>query len=92
MGNQDFEQMATEFVAAYYNSHSDKEADRITAEDVYVVWMVKALQNNKALLSTTVPDGVYYEFTWNGDKEEGYLDVYRKWENVVLRKGEESED
>ena len=47
--------------------------------------MCKVLQNNKCLLSTTVPDGVYYEFTWNGDKAEGYLDVYKKWENLVVR-------
>lgn len=41
----------------------------------------KTLQNNKALLSTTVPDGMYYEITYNGDKRECYFDAYKKWEN-----------
>ncbi|MBR1900038.1 MAG: hypothetical protein IJ820_03125 [Lachnospiraceae bacterium] len=91
MGNQNFEQLAVEFVVQYVNSRSKAEK-QISEDDVYVVWMVKVLQNNKALLSTTVPDGMYYEFTWNGDKEEGYLDAYEKKENVVIRKGEDNED
>lgn len=41
----------------------------------------KTLQNAKALLSTNVSDGMYYELTYNGDKSELYLDAYKKWEN-----------
>lgn len=44
----------------------------------------KTLQNQKALLSTTVPDGMYYEVTFNGDKSEAYLDAYKKWENKCI--------
>lgn len=58
---------------------------RMLAQDeVYVVWMCKALQNNKALLSTTAADGRYYEFTYNGDKDELYMDVYGKEMNIVF--------
>lgn len=86
MGNQTFEKLAVESVVKYVNSrHKDW---KISEENVYVVWLVKALQNNKALLSTVIPDGMYYEFTWNGNKDEGYLEVYEKKENVVIRKGD----
>ena len=40
---------------------------------------------NKALISTTVSDGMYYEITHNGDKNETYVDAYKKWENFVVK-------
>ena len=85
--NKDFVEKAKQAVVDYFNSQADStdKNGRITADEVYVVWLVKALQNNKALLSTTVPDGMYYEFTWNGDKNEGYLDAYKKWKNVLVK-------
>lgn len=87
MQNKEFQEKAINAVVEYFNSRkesTDKNGD-ITSEDVFIVWMCKTLQNNKALLSTTVPDGMYYEFTWNGDKSEGYLDAYKKWQNVVVK-------
>jgi hypothetical protein len=48
------------------------------------VWLCKILQNNKALLSTTLPDGMYYEVTYNGDKQEFYVDAYQKVENYTV--------
>ena len=53
--------------------------------DVYIVWYCKTLQNWKALLSTTLSDGMYYEFTLNGDKDEAYLDAYKKWDNNCIK-------
>lgn len=50
----------------------------LVAKDVYVVWLSKTLQNGKAMLSTTRPDGMYYDVTYNGDKNEFYVDVYKK--------------
>ena len=57
----------------------------IKEEDVFIVWSCKTLQNNKALVSTTVSDGMYYELTYNGDKKELYLDAYKKWENKCIK-------
>lgn len=73
-----------ELVAEYTNSHTDvTDGDErlIKAEDVYVVWYSKTLQNHKALLSTPLPDGMYYELTFNGDKDEIYFDAYKKFHN-----------
>lgn len=84
---QKFMSVATTEVARYFNDHLDtsNEDDRIYAEDVYCVWSCKALQNFKGLFSTPVPDGMYYEITYNGDKDEMYLDAYKKWENKVIK-------
>ena len=86
MGSKEFEKLCIKFVKDYTNKHIGKTDKRepITEEDVFVVWSCKTLQNNKALLSTNVSDGMYYECTYNGDKDEIYVDVYKKWENLVI--------
>jgi hypothetical protein len=87
MNNKDFLELAFKAVVDYFNSQVDStdKNGKITEDNVFVVWLCKTLQNNKALLSTTVSDGMYYEFTWNGDKNEGYLDAYKKWKNTIVK-------
>lgn len=76
---------AKELVVNYFNDHVEiTDNKKITEDDVFVVWFCKTLQNWKALVSTTVSDGMYYEVTHNGDKGETYLDAYKKWENVCI--------
>ncbi len=85
MSNQKFMQLAKQLVLDYANEHLDKsDGKQITQEDVFIVWMCKTLQNSKALVSTTLPDGMYYELTYNGDKDELYLDAYKKFENRCI--------
>lgn len=89
MDNKKFENLCIKTVVNYFNSHVEKtDNKKITESDVYVVWMCKTLQNNKALVSTTISDGLYYEITHNGDKNETYVDVYKKWENFVTKNNE----
>jgi hypothetical protein len=52
--------------------------------DVYIVWFSKTLQNWKALLSSSLPDGRYYEVTYDGDKKMTYIDIYVKLDNVCI--------
>ena len=87
MGNKNFIELAIKAVVDYFNAQVDStdKNGKITEDNVFVVWLCKTLQNNKALLSTTVSDGMYYEFTWNGDKNEGYLDAYKKWKNTIVK-------
>lgn len=83
MGNHEFCEMAVNTVRDYAKEHLDK-SDITPDFEVFVVWSVKVLQNNKALLSTTLPDGMYYEVTYNGDKEEMYFDAYKKFYNECI--------
>jgi hypothetical protein len=87
MGNKNFIELAIKAVVDYFNAQADStdKNGKITEDNVFVVWLCKTLQNNKAILSTTVSDGMYYEFTWNGDKNEGYLDAYKKWKNTIVK-------
>lgn len=82
-GMAHFESVCKNKLVECYN-HNSKE--QITLENVFVVWACKTLQNYKALLSTTVSgDGIYAEYTYNGDKQEMYEDVYKKVSNRCLK-------
>lgn len=88
MNELDFSKKVKELVRDYTNEHLDKTDNRqITIDDVFIVWQCKTLQNNKALASTTLFDGMYYEITFNGDKNEIYFDAYKKWENKKIELG-----
>lgn len=80
-----FFELVKSVVRDYANEHLDKtDGKQITTEDVFVVWYCKTLQNWKALVSTTLPDGMYYELTLNGDRAELYFDAYKKFENRCI--------
>lgn len=87
-GNDNFLSICKRKLVEWYNEAFDDNSvyiqQRIDLSNVYVVWSCKTLQNYKALLSTSVSgDGIYVEFTYNGDKQELYMDVYHK---IVNRK------
>lgn len=85
MNEKEFTELCKKHVVGYTNEHLDKsDGVQITEDDVFIVWMCKTLQNSKALLSTTLFDGMYYEVTWNGDKQELYLDAYKKFQNICI--------
>ena len=74
---------AMEYVADYIREHLDK-SDPDVEFQVFIVWKCKILQNWKYLISSTLPDRMYYELTYNGDKHEWYLDAYKKFENRCI--------
>jgi Family of unknown function (DUF6275) len=83
-----FLKMAKRFAMEVYNlSPASQRFQPITEDQVYVVWFSKTLQNWKALVSTTVPnDSAYFEVTYNGDKDETYVDLYYKHSNTVINR------
>lgn len=84
MGNEKFISICKRLVKEYVEEHLDK-SDTLPEFEAFVVWSCKTLQNNKALLSTTLFDGMYYELTYNGDKKELYFDAYKKFENKCVK-------
>ncbi|MFM9596854.1 DUF6275 family protein, partial [Streptomyces scabiei] len=83
MDNQKFIEICKDQVTKYAIEHmdvTDHKGESVIL-NAFVVWSCKTLQNNKALLSTDLPDGMYYEITYNGNKDEFYFDAYKKFEN-----------
>lgn len=88
MTQTEFTNWAAHTVLEYLATHGPfhgLEETTFHLNDIFIVWYCKTLQNHKALLSTPLSDGMYYEFTYNGDKDEAYLDAYRKVTNVVVK-------
>lgn len=58
------------------------------ATEFYLVWFCFILGGWKALVSSTEPDGRYYEVTYNISKNETYVDTYKKTHNHVINEKE----
>lgn len=82
----DFPLKAREVVHDYVASHLEPTDQHIKfdLEHVYVVWFAYVLGHWKALLSTTLPNGMYYEVTHRDETGETYLTAYKQWENLVI--------
>ena len=87
MGEQEFISLCRRRVAQYYVIEKGKKEYDYSAssnskiDNIYVVWVCKIVKNNKALLSTNEPDGLYFELTYDGDKKKLYFDAYKRQKN-----------
>ena len=79
----DYNFEAQKLVVDYVKEHLDK-CDPCAQLKVYVVWQCCILGNRKWLISTTIPDGMYYEVTYDFNKGCYYLDAYKKFENRCI--------
>lgn len=76
------------FVKRYVLDHACKGQDEPEFE-VIPVWYGYVLGYWKALLTTGIPDGMYYEVTFDKVRNHAYLDAYKRWENVDIDLGGE---
>lgn len=80
-GMAHFQSVCKRKLVNWYNNQVG--ATKIGLDNVFIVWSCKTLQNYKCLASTTVSgDGIYAEYTYNGDKQELYEDIYDKVQNT----------
>lgn len=75
----DYLLMAKLAAAKNYNAHQPQRGHKpVTPDALAVVWFNKTVRNWKALVTSLVTDGMYYEVTHNGEKNETYVDAYVK--------------
>ena len=65
----------------FFTDHCDE-----IYESLKIVWFCKTLKNHKALVMSTdsMFNHTYWEVTYNGDKDEYYVDEYKKQSNTVI--------
>lgn len=64
-----------------------KDHPTFSIDEVYIVNFGFILGCWKANISTSIPDGRYYEVTYNKAKGEAYVDTYEKTHNVAVKIG-----
>lgn len=73
-------------MSAYVSSQARMQDVKLVYDSLHITWFSKTLQNHKALVMSTHKDydHTYWEVTYNGDKDEYYVDEYKKQSNTVI--------
>jgi len=85
MQSDEFLKLAKKYIVKDFYCFNDFDIDE---SQVLLIWFCKTIQNWKAIFTTNVLDGKIFEVTYNGDKNEIYIDEYvkrdkRLYDNVV---------
>lgn len=80
---KDLQEKAINSARGVLFSNCGYSADKITTDKMFIVWFCKMLQNWKAIVGGTDIKELI-EVTYNGDKNEVYVDVYGKKLNTVV--------
>jgi uncharacterized protein YciU (UPF0263 family) len=79
--------IARALVFDYVREHLDP-TDNIVPElgfdDIYLVSFTYVTGSWKALISTTLPDGMYYEVTFDASKSVAYIDAYKRFDHKEI--------
>lgn len=86
-----FPERARQLVFEHVRKRLEPTDQHVTfdVDEVYVVSFSYVLRVWKAFISTTLPDGMYYEVIHNSTKKETYLCSYKQWEHVTIPDSEQ---
>jgi hypothetical protein len=84
-GSKEFQEIAKRTVFEMVQEGLDPTDNvSITIDDVYVVWFGYILGNMKALISTNLKDGKYYEVTYDKDEKRIFSDCYVRLKQKIV--------
>lgn len=81
---------AKAIVVQNYNEHRRQEQVEFDMDSVYIVSFGKVLGNWKAVVASPLARGLLWEISYNGHRNEAYLDFYKKITNVIIPLGEQN--
>lgn len=82
MKSEKFMEIAKDLVKEYELKNNRIMTKEYGEPKPYIVWFAYELGHMKALLSTQLPNHMYYEVTYNSSLDEIYFDSYTKVENI----------
>jgi hypothetical protein len=90
MTSAEFLDRATKLVVANFNSHRNPlRTEQIDVESLQIVWYAKILTGWKVIFMSTKASNLIWEVTYSGLKDELYLDVYSKINNIKVSLAED---
>ena len=84
MNEKTFQDQARRLVFDYLVDRvgqSKAEAMNLKIDDIYVLSFSKVLLNWKAFISTSLPDDMRYEVTFDSSKNVAHIDAYKRYDN-----------
>lgn len=91
LGSDSFLARAQKVVLDNFNAHRKPDkVPELVLDDVNVVWFAKVLGGWKCIISSTVAKGLLWEVTYASSRDELYLDVYTKLNNIKISLGEDT--
>ena len=83
MNPQEFCSIVKNKAAAFLNFRFwDRGEHHFTPDDISVVWDATVLQNHLAVAVVPLHPTLFFEFTYDGDKDELRMDIYMKTDSV----------
>lgn len=83
---------AKNLVADNFNAHRNPErSPELLADDMNFVWFGRILAGWKATIMSPQAHGMIWEVTYSVSKNEWYLDIYKKLNNIKISMGADSE-
>jgi len=81
---------AQQLVLDNFNAHRKPDkVPELVMDDVNVVWFARVLGGWKCIISSTVAKGLLWEVTYASSRDEMYLDVYTKLNNIKISLGKD---
>lgn len=77
-------EIAEGLVFSYVKEHLDLSDKPLPEIQVHTVWFAYILGNWKALCITLLPDGMYYEVTFDVHRGVAYLDPYKRFDHKEI--------
>lgn len=80
-----FLKLAKKLVVDNYNqTKNSKTAPDLTMNTVFIIWYSKVLNNWKAIVGSPVARGMLWEVSFNGHRNQAYIDIYKKLANAKV--------